>query len=257
MRERRVDESLQRIGEDAVGIGGLVNHTPSPSRHFATDPSLYRDGRGVENGEISVERPSPLAGEGVRLSVVSLSGSGRGGLPSQQELLAHAKWMRSNPTEAERKLWSILRNKRFAGCKFKRQVVIDWYIADFVNFEHRVIVEADGCQHAESDYDARRDDYLRAQGFAVTRFWNNDIFLETQSVEDAIWHALQKAPSPSRGRSWGAGEGRVCGRGDSFARHSAKPGIEPASSLPPLPSAALRLPPSPARGEGIADGTSL
>ena len=153
--------------------------------------------------------PSPLAGEGgTRAEGVG----GRGGLVTHKDLLARAKWMRSNPTEAERKLWQILRNKRLVGYKFKRQVVLDWYIADFVNFEHRLIVEADGSQHAENDYDERRDAHLKGEGFEVLRFWNNTILDEHWVVEDAIWHALHSPPLP--------------------------------------PTAARRAPPSPARGEG-------
>jgi very-short-patch-repair endonuclease len=120
--------------------------------------------------------------------------------------------MRSNPTDAEGKLWQILRNKRLAGYKFKRQVVLDWYIADFVNFAHRLIVEADGSQHAENAYDVRRDTHLKTQGFAVLRLWNNTILQEPHVVEDAIWQALQAPPLP--------------------------------------PTATRRAPPSPARGEG-------
>ena len=195
--------------------------------------------------------PSPLAGEGARLGDLSLSRSGRGGFPSSAELLARAKWMRSNPTEAEAKLWAILRNKRFAGYKFKRQVVIDWYIADFVNFEHRVIVEAAGSQHAESDYDERRDVHLRTQGFAVTRFWNNDIFLETQSVEDAIWHTLQNVPLPSRervARSDGRGGTEQSAASVDALPSGAKSGYCGAPA--PSPSLAPQACPSPARGEG-------
>ena len=121
--------------------------------------------------------------------------------------------MRSNPTEAEAKLWQIMRCKRLAGYKFKRQVVLDDFIVDFVNFEQRVIVEADGSQHLDSEYDTRRDAYLGSQGFSLLRFWNSDILRDQQSVEDAIWHALQAPPLP--------------------------------------PTATRRAPPSPARGEGI------
>jgi len=132
--------------------------------------------------------PSPLEGEGgARAEGVG----GRGG----DELLTRAKHMRSNPTDAERRLWSILRDKRLAGYKFRRQQVIGRYIVDFVNFEHRVIVEADGSQHAESDYDLRRDIWLKAQGFSVVRLWNNDILARTDIVANAIWHALQPGKS--------------------------------------------------------------
>jgi very-short-patch-repair endonuclease len=99
--------------------------------------------------------------------------------------------MRSEPTEAERALWHLLRGKRFSGHKFKRQVPIDRYIVDFVCFAHRLIIEADGSQHAENDYDAERDAYLVEQRFRVIRFWNNDILLNIEGVSEAIWAALQ------------------------------------------------------------------
>ncbi|RDV06860.1 endonuclease domain-containing protein [Sphingorhabdus pulchriflava] len=133
-------------------------------------------------------------------------------MPSRSDLLTRAKWMRLNPTEAEKRLWAILRAKRMTGFKFRRQVIIDGYIVDFVNFEYRLIVEADGSQHAESDYDKKRDAYLKMQGCQVLRFWNSDILKNGEAVAETIWHALQ---------------------------------------TPPLPSAATRLPPSPARGEGL------
>ena len=105
----------------------------------------------------------------------------------------------------------MLRDRRMPIFKFKRQVVIEPYIVDFVCFERRVIVEADGSQHVESEYDAGRDQFLRDQGFSVLRFWNNDVLQNPAGVFDAISAALTT----------------------------------------PHPSAASRLPPSPAaRGEG-------
>jgi very-short-patch-repair endonuclease len=112
--------------------------------------------------------------------------------------------MRAKPTEAERRLWSILRNKRLSSYKFKRQQVIGPYIVDFVNFERRLIVEADGSQHVESAYDIKRDAWLKAQGFQVLRLWNHHILGETEVAADAVWHALQAPlppfpnPSPAR-----------------------------------------------------------
>jgi very-short-patch-repair endonuclease len=78
--------------------------------------------------------------------------------------------MRSGQTDAERRLWQLLRAKRFAGYKFKRQQPIDEYIVNFVCFARRVIVEADGGQHADNAYDRRRDQYLAGAGFRVLRF---------------------------------------------------------------------------------------
>ena len=144
--------------------------------------------------------PSPLAGEGGTRVLSEVKGvGGRGGLPSRKLLLARAKWMRANPTDAERRLWAILRNKRLSGYKFKRQVILDWYIVDFVNFEHRLIIEADGSQHADNKYDERRDAYLKDQGFNVLRFWNSEALKESKAVAETIWHALQASPpSPFR-----------------------------------------------------------
>jgi very-short-patch-repair endonuclease len=108
--------------------------------------------------------------------------------------------MRANPTEAEKRLWSLLRDRRLAA-KFRRQQVIEPYIVDLVCFTERLIVEADGSQHADSKDDARRDAYLRAQGFRVLRFWNNDILTGRESVAAAV-HAALPVPHPPRPSAW-------------------------------------------------------
>ena len=135
------------------------------------------------------QAPPPFAGEGQ-----PRSGRERG---SKNLLRQRAKGMRSDPTPAERRLWQILRAKRFAGFKFKRQLAIDHYIADFVCIGRRLIVEADGGQHAESAHDTKRDAYLRAQGFRILRFWNSDIFNNEEGVLTSILDALT-APLPAR-----------------------------------------------------------
>ncbi len=201
--------------------------------------------------------PSPPAGEGARLGepLGEPSRSGRGGSPSHHELLARAKWMRANPTEAERKLWLILRAKRLAGYKFKRQVVIDWYIADFVNFDHRLVVEADGSQHLDNSYDLKRDAHLRGQGFQVLRFWNNDIFLQPQPVSNAIWQALQ-LPSPLAGEGGPEGVGRGGTERSSTSTWASVEGSALRSNGAPAPSPSLAplAFPSPAWGEGFMKG---
>jgi len=102
-----------------------------------------------------------------------------------------AKALRSNATDAERRLWSLLRAGRL-GVKFKRQVPLDGYIIDFVCFEARLIIEADGSQHADSASDARRDAHFAAQGFRTLRFWNHDIL---QNL-DGVFSEIQRAPTP-------------------------------------------------------------
>jgi very-short-patch-repair endonuclease len=102
-------------------------------------------------------------------------------------LLERAKLMRSNQTEAEQRLWYHLRAHRFMDLKFKRQKPIGHYIVEFVCFEPKLVIEIYGGQHLEqADYDARRDSYLREQGFCVLRFWNNQVLGETDAVLESI-----------------------------------------------------------------------
>jgi very-short-patch-repair endonuclease len=95
-------------------------------------------------------------------------------------------------TDAETKLWQELRAKRFESYKFKRQQPIGIYIADFVNFEHRLIIEVDGSQHDESEHDAIRDAWLKSQGFRILRFWNIGVLKELDGALLAILAALKE-----------------------------------------------------------------
>ena len=99
-------------------------------------------------------------------------------------------------TDAERALWRLLRDRRLAGWRFRRQQPIDHYIADFVCFEARLIIEVDGGQHSESDIDKVRDAHLQSQGFRILRFWNNDVLANGDGVYRTIMTALARcAPS--------------------------------------------------------------
>jgi very-short-patch-repair endonuclease len=100
--------------------------------------------------------------------------------------LAQAKELRSNMTDAERRLWYRLRAHRFGGYKFKRQVPIGPYVVDFACLNHGLVVELDGGQHSENIKDAARDEFLRAKGFHVLRFWNNDALKNTSAILEAI-----------------------------------------------------------------------
>jgi very-short-patch-repair endonuclease len=101
-----------------------------------------------------------------------------------------ARNLRKNSTDAERHLWYHLRAGRL-GFKFKRQVPIGVYIADFVCLEKRLVIELDGGQHMDNKiYDTKRTDWLMTNGFKVLHFWNHDIFQETSSVLEAIMSAL-------------------------------------------------------------------
>ena len=103
----------------------------------------------------------------------------------------HAQQMRRDGTDAERRLWNHLRDGRLDGLKFRRQVPVGRYIADFACFDARVIVEVDGDQHAESPYDVARDADLAARGFRVLRFWNHDVLRSTDDVVQTIYATVR------------------------------------------------------------------
>lgn len=131
--------------------------------------------------------PSPLMGEGGGYA------AGEGALT-----LSRAKALRKNMTEAEQTLWYHLRAKRFVNYKFKRQSPIGKYIAGFICFKARLIIEVDGSQHArQAEYDKVREHWLASQGFTVLRFWNNEVMTDTKTVFDAIWFCLQATPLPN------------------------------------------------------------
>jgi len=105
----------------------------------------------------------------------------------------HTKSLRKNMTEFEMKLWNSLRDRRFCNVKFRRQVPIGNYIADFVCFDKRIIIELDGSGHITPEqvkYDKIRTEYLRTEGFRVLRFWNNEISNKYEEVLDAIYKAI-------------------------------------------------------------------
>ncbi len=81
------------------------------------------------------------------------------------------------------------------GLKFKRQVPISGYIVDFVCMAQRLIVEVDGSQHVENEYDARRDAELTKHSYRTLRFWNNDVLRDIDSVCEAIYAAVRSGPS--------------------------------------------------------------
>jgi len=113
---------------------------------------------------------------------------------------ARSRSLRRNQTDAEARLWHHLRDRRLAGCKFRRQVPFGPYFADFACAEKRLIVELDGGQHSEqAARDAQRSAYLQQQGFTVLRFWNDQVLRETDAVLEEILRHLdgEAAPHPN------------------------------------------------------------
>jgi very-short-patch-repair endonuclease len=103
--------------------------------------------------------------------------------------------MRRAPTDAERKIWFLLRDRRLDGFKFRRQVPFGPYILDFVCFQPRLVVEVDGGQHADSQADKVRDARLQARGFRIVRYWNTDVLKNPEGVlTDLLAQLAAKSP---------------------------------------------------------------
>jgi Uncharacterized protein conserved in bacteria len=101
-----------------------------------------------------------------------------------------ARRLRQAGNEAEALLWLELKRSRLGECKFTRQYPIGPYFADFVCRQKKLVVEKDGSQHADSAYDRRRDEFKRAQGYSVLRFWNADVLRHRTQVCETILAAL-------------------------------------------------------------------
>ncbi len=164
---------------------GLVSPTlPQGESSFL----LQQDYGQPQNHELGNSSP-PLAG----------GGRGRGDseitFANRQHYALHikdfAREMRKNPTEAENKLWQLLRNQQ-TNHKFRRQHNIDGrYIADLICLEQRLIIEIDGGQHNENNQDQVRTSYLEANNFRIMRFWNNEILENIEGCYEIILAELQ------------------------------------------------------------------
>ena len=114
----------------------------------------------------------------------------------------NARALRGRMTDAERKLWARLRNRQLAGHKFRRQVPLGKFVADFACYDARLVVELDGGQHAGAQYaglgedDAVRQKWLEDRGFRILRFWNNEVLENMEGVLETIARTLEQRPPP-------------------------------------------------------------
>ena len=109
----------------------------------------------------------------------------------KKQALNNAKLLRQNQTDTELILWSKLRNRSLNGIKFRRQVPIDKYIADFVASDKKLIIELDGSQHLEEKNtikDKERTMKLETLGYKVIRIFNNDIYNNLDTVLEYIYN---------------------------------------------------------------------
>ena len=146
------------------------------------------------NNQQRRDSPSPLVGEG---GASRSEATGEGFAPQTpshrpvaKRIRNFAKKMRHEPTDAELAMWRLLRDRRLAQFKFRRQVPFRKFILDFVCFEKRVVIEIDGSQHASSERDAARDSILMSEGFRIERYWNNDVLQQPSAVLEDIFAKL-------------------------------------------------------------------
>jgi very-short-patch-repair endonuclease len=148
--------------------------------------------------------PLPLAGEGwgggLRDGGIAMDDPKKPTWKVPPRLRSNARALRKNSTDVERMLWSELRDHRLNGARFKRQVPIGNYIADFVCHAARLVIELDGGQHFSDDgarTDAARTAVIESKGFRVLRFSNHDVMTNRTGVLETIVAALASAPTPT------------------------------------------------------------
>jgi very-short-patch-repair endonuclease len=110
-----------------------------------------------------------------------------------KQLAPIARSLRRNATGAERRLWQGLRREQVAGFRFRRQVILGGFIADFACFEARMVIEVDGATHGTAEEiarDATRSAALATQGYDVLRFTNDDVFHNLDGVLETIYMRL-------------------------------------------------------------------
>jgi very-short-patch-repair endonuclease len=164
-----------------------VRRTPNPSPLAGEDASRSEAGEGSRiPAAAGILEPSACRSLRSRLSSPARGeGKGRrvaGAAPIDPLMRRNARALRKRMTDAERKLWYALRDRRFARFKFRRQAPVGRFIVDFICFEQRLVIEVDGGQHADSLSDQRRDRWFAANGYRVLRFWNNEVLKNLDGV---------------------------------------------------------------------------
>ena len=97
-----------------------------------------------------------------------------------------ARRLRRFETDAEYVLWRQLRAKKLRGLKFRRQHPMGPYIVDFCCIDKQIIVEVDGSQHLDAEYDTQRTAFLNRNGYRVIRFWNHEVLTGIEFVLEKL-----------------------------------------------------------------------
>jgi len=127
---------------------------------------------------------APQSGDGVGEAIPATRSRRKAGTTQR------ARKLRQGDNQAEALLWLELKARKLGGYRFTRQLSIGPYFADFACREKWLVVEVDGHQHADSSHDRRRDDFMRAQGYSILRFWSHEVVKHRTSVSETILAAL-------------------------------------------------------------------
>ena len=107
------------------------------------------------------------------------------------DMRSRARELRRASTDAERAFWRQVRDRGLGGHKFRRQVPIGPYIADFLCLQARLIIEFDGGHHQEQTAaDERRTQWLESEGYRVLRLWDNDVLLNITGALETVLAVL-------------------------------------------------------------------
>ena len=120
-----------------------------------------------------------------------------------EDKVMRARELRKEMTPAERRLWQCLRGNRLAGLHFRRQQVIDGFIADFYCHAVGIVVEVDGPIHSnQAEYDAERDRVFAARNLIVVRLTNAEVTSDLAAALARITRACrERLPGESPQRS--------------------------------------------------------
>ncbi len=173
-------------------VGAKVDHAGADKAR-RLGQMIDAERRGGRQPIVTFRVPSPLEGEGQG------GGCAAPGFDATMPRMTSpmARRLRQAPTDAERKLWSLLRRKQLDGVRFRRQQPIGPYFVDFFCSSCRLVIEVDGGQHdTNREADEKRTAWLATRGYRVLRFWNNEVLTNPDGVFETIRETLRTAHPP-------------------------------------------------------------
>jgi 5-methyltetrahydrofolate--homocysteine methyltransferase len=165
------------IGQPSFSLADFIKPGPSPRTNLTNEDSAKAPSRWEGEKDPGYRRADPQYY----------------GLLKEYALQHRAK-----PTNAEEKLWELLKSKQLGGHKFRRQHIIDKYITDIVCLDKRLIIEIDGLIHQlpeNGESDNLRTKAFEENGFTVIRFSNDEILERTEKALQTISAKLKELPS--------------------------------------------------------------